>query len=221
MGDIEYFLGTLFTWLKHKDGKISVAFTEFTAHQFLVHTTKKVPNMTPYCSGFYINSIPPVEYLYPDLTCRRQVYQSIFGFINWLATCTRPEIAPTLTFLALYINALHPQPYKAAFHALKWPTITNECGIHFHSHSSSKIQAFNNFPHHHYREAYTEATYPLPSECHQRTAFCDANWGGKFGSAVEYGTTIELFKFRSLSGFIICRSGGPIAYKSFRLKKPP
>ena len=46
--------------------------------------------------------------------------------------------------------------------------------------------------------------------------FCNKNWGGQFGSAVEDGTHLELFKFRSLSGFLICRSGGPIAWKSIR-----
>ena len=39
MGDVDYFLGTAFTYLQHKDGNISVhlfqsAFTEFTARRF-------------------------------------------------------------------------------------------------------------------------------------------------------------------------------------------
>ncbi len=41
-------------------------------------------------------------------------------------------------------------------------------------------------------------------------------WGGQINNAVPDGTPIELFKLRSLSGFIICRSGGPIAWKSIR-----
>ena len=45
-------------------------------------------------------------------------------------------------------------------------------------------------------------------------AFCDAKWGGQFISAVEDGTPLKLFKFRSLSGFLIRRSGEPIAWKS-------
>ena len=93
---------------------------------------------------------------------------------------------------------------------------TNEYGISFHSESSATIQAFNNFTLHHDIEAYTEATAPSPSECHQLTAHCDANWGGQFGSAVEDGTPLELFKSRYLSGFLICRFGGPIAWKSIR-----
>ena len=56
-------------------------------------------------------------------------------------------------------------------------------------------------------------TAPSLSECHQLTAFCDANWGDQFGIAVEEGTPLELFKFSSLSGFLICRSGRPIAWK--------
>ena len=75
MGDVDYFLGTLFTWLKHKDVNISVhlrqsAFTEFTACRFSVHTSNKVTDMTPYRSGFPIGSIPSVEPLDPDLLRR-------------------------------------------------------------------------------------------------------------------------------------------------------
>ena len=116
-------LGTAFTWLKHDDGNISVhlcqsAFTKFTAHWFSVHTTNKVPNMTHYRSGFPIKTIPPVDPLDPDLPRQEQVYQIIVGCINWLATCTRPDIAPALTFLASHRNAPHPQHYKAVVHAL-------------------------------------------------------------------------------------------------------
>ena len=89
----------------------------------------------------------------------------------------------------------------------------HEYGLSFHSTSSSKIQAFNHFPHYHDKEAYTEAMAPSPSEYHQLTAFCKANWGGKFDSAVKEGTPLEMFKFSSLFGFLIHRSGGPIAWK--------
>ena len=66
MVDVDYFLGTAFTWLKHKGGNISAhlcqsEFTEFTAHYFLVQTTNKVHNMTPYCSGLPIDSITTVD----------------------------------------------------------------------------------------------------------------------------------------------------------------
>ena len=149
--------------------------------------------MTPYRSGFPIDSIPPVDPLNTDIPRRQQVYQIIVGCINWLATCTRPAIAPVLTFLASYRNSPHPQHYKAEIHSIKYLASTNEYGISFHSESSATIQAFNNFPHHHDRESYIEGTATSPSECHQITAYCDANWGGQFGSAVEDGTPLNLF----------------------------
>ena len=134
MGYVDYLLGTAFTWLQHKDKNISVhifrsSFTEFTAHWLLVQNSNKVPNMTPYFSGFHIHSILPVDPLNPDLPSRRQVYQIIVGCIIWLATCTNPSIAPDLIFLASYINSPHPQNYKAAFHAPKYLTSTNYYGI--------------------------------------------------------------------------------------------
>ena len=172
MGYVDYFLGTAFTCIQHRDGNISVhifqsAVTEFTARRFSVQSANKVPNMTPYRSSFPIHSIPPVDTLDPDLNRQLQVYQIIVGCINWLATCTRPEIAPVLTFLASYRNSPHPQHYKAAVYALKYFMSTNEYGIYFHSDSSATTQASHHFPHHRDREAYTEATTPPPSECHQ------------------------------------------------------
>ena len=72
MVDVDYFLGTVFTWLQHKDGNISVhicqsEFTKSNAHRFSVQSANKVPNMTPYRSGFPIDSITPVDPLDPDL----------------------------------------------------------------------------------------------------------------------------------------------------------
>ena len=131
MGDVDYLLGTAFTWFKHKEGNISVhicqcEFTELTAHWLLVQSANKVPNMTPYCSGFPIDSIPPVYPLDYDIPRLGKVYQSIFGCINWIVTFPSPDIAPALTFLASYTNSPHPQHYKAAVHDLKYLMSTDE-----------------------------------------------------------------------------------------------
>ena len=168
MGNLEYLLGTAFTWLRHADGNISIhlcqlSFTEFIAHQLSFHISNKVPNMNPFCFGFPMGSILPVDTLDHDLLRQKQIYQSIGSCIKWLATCTWPDIAPVLKFLASYINAPHPQHYKSASHAIKDITSTNEFGISFHSKSSSTIQAFNHFPHNHDKEYYTEATAQTPS----------------------------------------------------------
>ena len=96
--------------------------------------------MKPYHSSFLMDSIPPVDPLDPDLPRWRQVYQRIVGCINWLATFNRPDISPIITLLASYRNSPHPQHYKAALHAIKYLTSTNEYSISFHSgpHTQSK-----------------------------------------------------------------------------------
>jgi hypothetical protein len=222
MGDVDYFLGTAFTWKRHTDGNLSVhlcqsAFTEFSAHRYGVDRFNRTPNMTPYRSGFPIDSIPSPHPKDPDLKRRTKVYQGIIGSINWLATCTRPDVSPVLSFLASYSHNPSHQHYLSAIHVLKYLYSTSDYGISFHSDASHTLQAFNHFPHHHDKEAYSDATPPpSPGDCHSLTAFSDACWGGQHGNAVKDGVPLELFKYRSMSGYVICRTGGPIAWKSIR-----
>ena len=201
MGPVDYFLGTAFTWQHHETGNLSVllsqmAFTEYIAHCFAVDNINPIPNMTPYHLGFPIDSILPPNPGDPDQKRRTKCYQSIVGCINWLATCTRPDVSPVLTFLASYSNNPAPQHYKAALHAVKYLLSTSEYGISFHSNATSTVQAFNHFPHHHDKEAYSDATPPpSPSDCYNLTGFSDACWGGQFGNAVADGTPLEMFKY--------------------------
>ena len=56
MGDVDFFLGTAFTWKRHENGHLSVhlcqsAFAEYTAHRFGVDKMNRTPNMTPYRSA--------------------------------------------------------------------------------------------------------------------------------------------------------------------------
>jgi hypothetical protein len=94
MGDVDYFLGTAFTWKRHPDNHLSVhlcqsAFTEFTSHRFAIDRYNRTPNMTPYRSGLPIDSIAPPHPKDPDLKRRTKVYQAIIGSINWLATSVK------------------------------------------------------------------------------------------------------------------------------------
>jgi hypothetical protein len=99
---------------------------------------------------------------------------------------------------------------------LKYLYSISEYGISFHSTAHQTLQAFNHFPHHHDKEAYTDAIPPSPAECHNLAAFSDACWGGQFGNAVADGIPLKLFKYRALSGYIICCCAKP----SGKIKKP-
>jgi len=48
---------------------------------------------------------------------------------------------------------------------------------------------------------------PKPSNSHKLTTYSGACWGSQIGNAVKEGVYLPLFKFRSMSGAIIFRSG--------------
>ena len=48
----------------------------------------------------------------------------------------------------------------------------------------------------------------------EQVTYSDACWGSQLGNQVPDGTEVEIFKFRSLSGFIVLRSGGPLSWKT-------
>lgn len=78
------------------------------------------------------------------------------------------------------------------------------------------MHTYLHFPDKSDAEAYTDAVPPTSESSHKITTYSDACWGSQIGSAVREGTLLPLFKFRSMSGAIIFRSGGPIIWKSVR-----
>jgi len=79
MGDVDYFLGTAFTWMCHDNNNhiyvhlTQTAYTEFSAHRFGVDRMNIVPNMTPYQSGISIDSILSPDPSDLDLTRQTKV----------------------------------------------------------------------------------------------------------------------------------------------------
>ncbi len=63
-------------------------------------------------------------------------------------------------------------------------------------------------------EAYGDALPPKPSHHHLLTTYSDACWSSQLGYAVQAGIQLTLFKFRSMSGAIIFRSGGSLTWKT-------
>ena len=61
-------------------------------------------------------------------------------------------------------------------------------------------------------EAYTNAIPPSREKGAPLTSYSDACWGSQIGSAVCDGTLLPLFKFRSMSGGVVFRQGGPLSW---------
>ncbi len=150
----------------------------------------------------------------PTFIRRRELYQSIVGSINWLATNTRPDLAPVTSFLAAYNNNPSKGHMDAAIYAIKYIRQTVDYGIAFHSASPPLAEGFIHFPFHHDMEAFSDALPPSAAQHSELTSYSDACWGSQLGNMEHANEEIELFKLRSMSGYIVLRAGGPIAWSS-------
>ena len=226
MGTVNWFLGTHFEWSSHQDGALSVHLSQEAYAQNIVETHRLSginlnPLATPYRSGCPIDAIPSATIDEDDkyFVKRREAYQSLVGRLTWLATNTRPDISTAVSFLASYNSCPNKQHYEAALYVVRYLRSTVSQGIAYHSSESAATSAYVHYPPAHDREAYTDATRPPSPTSAALQGFCDANWGSQIGGSVPDGEEIELFKYRSMSGFLIMRCGGPIAWKAVRQER--
>jgi hypothetical protein len=106
---------------------------------------------------------------------------------------------------------------KVALYALHYIHSTHDYGITFTSSITSPIHTYVHFLDSLDIEAYTtDAIPPSWTLCAPLTAYSDACWGSQIGSAVRDGTLLPLFKFRSMSGGVVFRQGGPLSWTAIR-----
>ena len=164
--------------------------------QFCRDSWDATPTATPYRSGVPIDSIAPSTDAddSPAQLCRTEAYQSLVGSIGWLATVTRPDLAPVHSFLSSYNSKPSLGHMRAALHVLHYIHLTHDFGIHFTLSSTDPVHTFVHFPDSSDVEAYTDAKPPSPSHQSPLTSYSDACWGSQIGSAVRDGTLLPLFK---------------------------
>ena len=155
---------------------------------------------TSYRSGYPVDKIPPKE---TDPHTHAKIIhamQSYTGSLQWLATATRPDIATITNLLSKYNHCATTGHLEACKRVIQYLKGTKSKGIEFHSHSNKKLQAFVKFP--------------IPKG--QLTPFADANWGPQDQAKPKSNDpSLELFKSRSLSGYIIWMNG-PVHWVSKR-----
>jgi hypothetical protein len=223
MGDVEWFLGTHFQWSVSPEAvKVHLSQTGFASHLVEahdIHLRNVTPDATPYRSGLPIDAIPDSDEDddSPTLISRRRKYQSIVGSIGWLANSTRPDLAPSHSFLSAYNNKPSRSHLNAALYVLHYIHSTIDYGIFYSSEARGPLHTYMSFPSPSDTEAYHDALPPSSPDTHHRlSTYSDACWGSQIGNAVREGIQLPLFKFRSMSGAIIFRSGGPIMWKAER-----
>jgi hypothetical protein len=149
----------------------------------------------------------------PSFQEQKKKYQSIVGSIGWLAQSTRPDLAPSQSFSSAYANKPSRSHLNAALYVLHYIHSTINYGFTFSLEEKAPLHTYMSFPHSSNTEAYNDALPPCPDSHHCLTTYSDACWGSQLGNAIRKGIQLPLFKFRSMSGAIIFRSGVPIIWK--------
>ena len=88
----------------------------------------------------------------------------------------------------------------------------HDYGISFTSNDTAPMHSYVHFPPSSDAEAYDDAIPPTLGCSNTISAYSDACWGSQLGSSVANGTLLPLFKFRSMSGGIVFKNGGPIGW---------
>jgi hypothetical protein len=218
MGVVEWFLGIHFAWRITSDS-ISVRLNQsgFAANlveSFFQDSRNMTPTATPYRSGVPNDSIAPStdDDDSPAQLRRTATYQSLIGSIGWLSSSTRPYLSAVHFFIASYSNKSLVGHMKGALYALHYIHSTHDDGISFTSDSVAPMHSYIHFPPSTDTEAYTDALPPTLTKSSTLSSYSDVCWGLQIGNAVADGTLLPLFKFRSMSGGIIFRTGGPVGW---------
>ncbi len=225
MGTVEWFLGTHFQW-HQTDDKVSVHLSQtgFAAHLVEdnnAHIPKITPDATPYRSGLPIDAIPESDKANncPTFVACKRKYQNVVGSIGWLASSTRPDLATIHSFLSAYNKKPSCSHWNATLYILHYIHSTINYGISFTLRQSPALHSYMSYPHKSGTEAYVDAVPPDTGSHHCLSTYSDACWGSQLGNAVWEGLQLPLFKFRSMSGAIVMRSGGPISWKAERQER--
>ena len=145
MGTVEWFLGTHFQWMVSPDlVQVHLSQTGFASHLVEdnnVHLCNVTPDTTPYRSGLPIDACPESDEDETSQTFieRKKKYQSIVGSIGWLAQITRPDLAPSHSFLSTYINKPSQSHLNAALYVLQYINLTIDYGFSFTSAAKAPL----------------------------------------------------------------------------------
>ena len=215
MGQADWYLGMRLDWGKDNNGNPTCFLSQDAYVQHIVNTMKLSQantnvKMTPYRSGFPIDSIPHQEYSENDQKKLTKLYQSFVGMLNWLAISTRPDISPVVSLLSTYNSKPSKGHLDAARHVGRYLKSTPSHGIFF-SNSHTPI------------EGYVHST---PSnEAFQDLAMCgfaDSNWGPQDASVPSDTTKqrpVTIEETKSLHGYLIYSFGSLVAWKCLKEKR--
>ena len=203
---IDFFLGLQFTHRRYNDGHLTIKLSQTAFTENLIDSAGLLDDSvnsvtTPYRSGFPVDSIPSKKINKQKQEELIHQMRVLCGSLNWLAQSTRPDIATITNILSRYVTQPTTQHIDQAKRVIRYLKGTKTYGIAFTSRKQEKLSSYIKFP--------------IPDD--KITALSDENWGPQDQSKPkpDEKRTLELFKSRSISGFLLWL-GGPLHWVSKR-----
>lgn len=204
--DPTLFLGIKIIKKHLPNGKFSIHLSQKVIIENLMKdhnlSSTSVTKPTPYRSGYPVDKVKAKKELPKKVLAEAEdALRSMVGSFNWIAMGTRPDISTITNILSHYLHCALPGHVSAAKHVLRYLIGTIDLGIEFSPDPAATADAFVKFP----------------LNKHKTVSLTDANWGPQDQSHPDPANkeTLELFKSRSLSGYLIWM-GGPLHWTSKR-----
>jgi hypothetical protein len=176
LGDAEWFLRMKFDWSSSSDGAVHCRISQegyaaTIAHEMGLSAANISPQMTPFRSGFPIDTIPHVDMSPEARAPLIAKMQSWLGMISWLQMCTCHDLATMFMLLSTHMHKPSPGHLEAVKYLGRYIHSTMELGLHFTSTPTPSLEFFVHFP----LDPGSTSTSTTTSSPSLHT-FCDANW---------------------------------------------
>jgi len=142
LGEAEWFLGMKFDWVHSSNGSIQCRISQegnaaAIVDEMGLSQANKSPLMTPFHSGFPVDTIPLVDMSSEDCAPLTAKMQSWLGVINWLQMCTHPDLATIFSLLATHMHHPSPGHIESIKYVGCYILSTMDLGLHFTSMPNS------------------------------------------------------------------------------------
>jgi len=217
MGDAEFFLGLKFDWIISPNGDVDCrisqeAYANSIVDELGLSQANVSPLMTPFRSGFPVDTIPHVDMSVEARAPLISKMQCWLGMINWLTMGTRPDLATIFSLLASHTNNPSPGHLDAVKHLGRYIKSTSDLGLLFSSRRNVPLESYVHFPVNTQDDLSSGGTAPT------LIGFCDANWGpqdASLPSTIRNSSprSISLQETRSICGHVLMMGGAPVFWK--------
>ncbi|RAN69314.1 Ty1/Copia family ribonuclease HI, partial [Bacillus sp. SRB_331] len=101
------------------------------------------PVDTPEQPGFYLNKDMCATSAEQMQDMQGTPYRELVGALNWIATCTRPDISHAVSSLCRFLDNPGQQHWTSAKRVLKYLKGSSNCGLFFQAKQPPHLIAFS------------------------------------------------------------------------------